>query len=178
MLRPRRAAEGGFTVMEAGVAGAVISIFLGSLFALNSNMIHLLRAASEAANASQDLQTRVEQVRLANWTQITDPRWFNTTSFFYKTDALVNLPGMTETITVSASASPSSAPGTAALPAPFTVTHQADDTIKINPAGYADTDALLGQEMIRIDVSVTWPTLYRSRSRSLTTLVSRWGISK
>ncbi len=163
--------------MEAAVAGAVITIFFASLFALNSNMVHLLRDASEAANASQDLQTRVEQVRLANWSQITDPTWFNSTHIFSKTDALVNLPGMTETITVSAYAAPSSAPA-AAVPPPFTVTHQADGTVQSTPASYASTDALQQQEMIRLDLTVTWPSLHRSRSRSLSTLVSRWGISK
>ena len=162
--------------MEATVAGAIITLFLTSLFVLNSNMIHLLRAASETANASQDLQTRVEQIRLANWTQITDPTWF-TGNFFNETDALINLPGMTETVTVSAFANPASPPP-ASTPSPFTLTHGANGSLTSNPAVYGDTSALQGQEMIRIDLTVTWPSLRRTRTRNLTTLVSRWGISK
>ena len=171
--------RGGFTVIEATVAGAIITLFLTSIFALNSNMIHMLRSASETANASQDLQTRVEQIRLANWTQITDPTWFTGTnsSFFNKTDALINLTGMSETVTVSAYADPASATPTSTLP-PFTITHGADGSITSDSPNYAYTSNLQGQEMIRIDLSVNWPSLHRNRKRSLTTLVSRWGISK
>ena len=65
-------------------------------------MMHLLRASAEAANASQSLQQRVEQVRLANWTQLTDPNWVQGTLLNTKTDASVNLPGLIEVLTVFA----------------------------------------------------------------------------
>ena len=71
-------------------------LFLTSLFALNSNMMRLLGAASEAANASLDLQQRTEQVRLANWQQISDPAWVSTNLLGTMTDASVNLTGLTE----------------------------------------------------------------------------------
>ena len=155
------------------MAGAIITLFLTSLFALNSNMIHLLRSASETANASQDLQTRVEQVRLANWNQITDPAWL-TANFFGKTDQSLNLPGMAETITVAPYSSATLQ--TLSAPAPFTVTHNADGSVTSNQA--AASAVLQAQEMIRVDLSITWPSLHRSRSRVLTTVVSQWGISK
>lgn len=165
-------------MLEAGVAGAVVTVFLASLFALNSSMMHLLRAAAEAANASQDLQQRVEQIRLANWNQVTDPAWVQSGLFNNKTDASVNLPGLMETLTVTPFTSPASTPMAGPVPPPFTVTRNADGTITVSPAGYASADALGHQEMVRLDLSVNWPSIYRSRSRSLTTLVSRWGISK
>lgn len=179
-VRDRRfVARAGFTVIEASVAGAVITIFLASLFALNSNMMHLLRGASEAANASQELQTSIEKIRLGNWNQITDATWFTNQFFSVPTDAQTNLPGMKETIKVSTFASPASPAPTANIPVaqPFTVTFQnkvatADNTNSTNTA------ALQQQELIRIDVTVQWPSLYRQRSRSMTTVVSRWGISK
>ena len=174
----RRASEAAFTVIEAGVAGAVVTVFLTSLFALNSNMMHLLRSAAEAASASQDLQGRVEQVRLSNWNQITDPSWVQLNLLDNKTDASVNLPGLTETLTVTPYLSPSSSPMAGATPPPFTVTRNADATVTISPAGYASAAALAQQEMVRVDLSINWPSIYRSRTRSLTTLVSRWGISK
>ena len=175
--RRRRGSQAGFTVLEAGVAGAIVTLFLASLFALNSNMMHLLRAAAEAANASQSLQQRVEQVRLANWTQITDPTWVQGNLLNLKTDASVNLPGLTETLTVTPYTSPSSV-AVASPPPPFTVTRNPDGTVAVNPAGYASTAALAQQEMLRVDLCVTWPSLYRTRTRTLTTLVSKWGISK
>lgn len=158
------------------MAGAIITLFLGSLFALNSNMVHLLRSASETANASQELQTSVEKLRLANWTQITDPAWFTASFFGTPTDAQRNLPGLVETITVAPFASPTSV-SSGTLPTSFTITYQ-NAAAKAAPATYPDRGALQQQEMLRVDVTVTWPSLYRSRSRSLTTLVSRWGISK
>ena len=164
-------------MLEAGVAGAVVTIFLASLFVLNSDMMHLLRAATETANASQDLQQRVEQVRLANWNQITDPNWVQTTLFNTKTDASINLPGLTETLTVTPYTAPSSTP-VASVPGPFTVTRNADGTCAVTPAGYSATAMLGQQEMVRIDLSVVWPSLSRTRTRSLTSMVSRWGISK
>ena len=174
---PSRRSQAGFTVLEAGVAGAIVTLFLASLFALNSNMMHLLRAAAEAANASQSLQQRVEEVRLANWTQITDPTWVQGSLLHTITDASVNLPGLTETLTVSPYTSPSSTP--AASPPPgFTVMRNPDGTVTANPAAYAYTAALARQEMLEVDLTVTWPSLYRTRTRSLTTLVSIWGISK
>ncbi len=170
-------AQAGFTILEAGVAGTIVTLFLASLFALNSNMMHLLRAAAEASNASQHLQARVEQVRLSNWNQLTDPNWVQANLLNSKTDASVNLPGLTETLTVTPYTSPSSLPA-ASPPPPFTVTRNSDNTVKVNPAAYPDTNALAQQEMLQIDLSVTWPSLYRTRARSLTTLVSKWGISK
>lgn len=177
LRRARRGSQAGFTILEAGVAGAIVTLFLASLFALNSDMMHLLRASAEAANASQDLQARVEAVRLANWNQLTDPNWIQSSLLNSKTDASVNLSGLTETLTVTPYTSPSSLP--AANPPPsFTVTRKSDSTVTISPAGYAYTGVLAQQEMLQIDLSVTWPSLYRTRSRSLSTLVSKWGISK
>ncbi len=178
LQRQSRASQAGFTVLEAGVAGAIVTLFLAALFSLNSNMMHLLRAAAEAANASQHLQTRVEQVRLSNWTQITDPTWVQANLLNTKTDASVNLPGLTETLTVMPYTSPSSTATAAAPPPPFTVTRKANNSVTVTPAGYNSTAALAQQEMLQINLNVTWPSLYRTRKRALTTLVSKWGISK
>ena len=178
LRRDRRASRAGFTILEAGIAGAIVTLFLTSLFALNSNLMHLLRAAAEAANASQHLQARVEQVRLSNWNQITDPTWVKGNLFNTKTDASVNLPGLTETLTATPYTPPSSAAAKGSPPPPFTVTRNADNTVTVNPATYTYTGALGQQEMLQIDLVVTWPSLYRTRTRALTTLVSKWGISK
>ena len=160
------------------MAGAIITIFLASLFTLNSDLMHLLRSAAEATNASQDLQQRVEQVRLANWNQITDPVWVQSNLLNNKTDASVNLPGLTETLTVAAYTAPSSSASGGSPPTTFTVTRNADASVTVAPSPYSSPTALGQQEMVRIDLSANWPSLNRTRSRTLMTLVSRWGISK
>ena len=163
-------------MIEAAIAGTIIMLFLTSLFALNSNMMRLLGAAAQAANASLDLQQRTEQVRLANWQQISDPVWVSTNLLGTMTDASVNLTGLTETITVQPYYAPSSI-AAAANPGSFTVTRSSSGTVTISPAGYSST-ALLPQEMLQVNLSVTWPGWYYTRTRALTTLVSQWGISK
>jgi hypothetical protein len=173
-----RATRAAFTVLEASIAGAIVTVLLSGLFVLQSNMMRMLDASTQTTNASAHLQTRVEQVRLANWSQVTDPDWVQSSLLNTPADADVNLPGCSETYTVSPYQSPCSAAPAATPPPPFTVTRQADGTLKLSPAGYSYSTALAGQEMIQVDLSVTWPSLGRSRTRAQSTLVSPWGISK
>ena len=173
----RRGSRGGFTVVEAAVAGAIIILFLSSLFALNSTVMRLLGAARDTASASQDLQQRVEQVRLANWSQITDASWVQANLLGTPTDASTNLPGLQETLTVTPYVTPSSVAPTV-VPPPFTVTRTPTGTVTVTPSGYAFSATMANQEMVQIDLTITWPGWSRQRNRALTTLVSRWGISK
>ena len=172
--------RGGFTVVEAAVAGAIIILFLTSLFALNSTVMRLLGSAAQTAGASQHLQQRVEQVRLANWSQVTDPAWVQANLLGTQTDSSVSLPGMQETLTVTPYVSPSSAPTATKTVAPpaFTVTRAATGAVSVSPVGYASAAAMANQEMVQVDLTITWPGWNRQRNRALTTLVSRWGISK
>ena len=176
-LRRTTRLRGGFTVLEAAIASAIIVLFLTSLFALNSTVMRLLGSAAETTNASQHLQQRVEQVRLANWNQITDPAWLQANLLAVKTDAALNLPGMQETLTVTPYVSPSSS-APARSPAAFTVTRSAAGKVTVDPSGYASAGLMATQEMVQVDLTVTWPGWSRSRNRALTTLVARWGISK
>ena len=175
---PRRRAQQGFTVMEAAIAAAIVTVLLSGLFALQSNMMRMLSASTQTTNASAHLQTRVEQVRLANWPQLTDPTWVQANLLNSPTDADLNLPGLSETYTVTPYQSPSSGAPSVAPPPPFTVTRQADGTVKVNPAGYSYSALLVNQEMLQVDLSVTWPSLGRTRTRAQSTLISPWGISK
>ena len=179
--RGRRTRRDGFTVVEAAVAGAIIILFLTSLFALNSTVMRLLGSAAETASASQDLQQRVEQIRLANWSQITDSSWVQTNLLGTQTDASINLPGLQETITVTAYVSPSTAPAaikTTAAPSPFTVTRASTGVVTVSQGASIPAAAMVNQDMVQVDLTIIWPGWNRQRSRALTTIVSRWGISK
>ena len=181
-FRPvRRSRRDGFTVVEATVAGAIIILFLTSLFALNSTVMRLLGSAAQTASASQDLQQRVEQVRLANWSQITDASWVQTNLLGTQTDASINLPGLQETLTVSQYVSPSTAATaakTTAAPSPFTVTRAASGAVSVSQSDSAPSSSVVNQEMVQVDLTIRWPGWNRQRTRALTTVVSRWGISK
>ena len=164
--------------MEAAIAGAIVAVLMSGLFALQSNMMRMLSASTQTTNASAHLQTRVEQVRLANWPQLTDPNWVQTNLLNRPADADVNLPGLSETYTVTPYQSPCSGAPAASPPPPFTVTRQADGTISVSPVGYSDSSLLSNQEMLQVDLSVTWPSFGRNRTRAQSTLISPWGISK
>ena len=164
--------------MEAAFAGAIVAVLLSGLFVLQSNMMRMLSASTETTNASAHLQTRAEQVRLANWPQLTDPNWIQADLLKSPTDADVNLPGLSETYTVTPYQSPCSGAPAVAPPPPFTVTRKADGTLSVNPAGYSSTLLLSNLEMLQIDLSITFPSLGRTRTRTQTLLISPWGVSK
>ncbi len=174
----RHRARSGFTVLEAAFASAIVTVVLSGLFMLQSNMMRMLSASTETTNASAHLQTRVEQVRLANWPQLTNPGWVQANLLKTPTDADVNLPGLSETYTVTPYQSPSSGAPAVTPPPPFTVTRQANGTVTVNPAGYSYTTLLANQEMLQIDLSITFPSLGRTRTRAQSLLISPWGVSK
>lgn len=162
--RRRRARTAGFTVLEVAVAGALLTLFLSSLFAMNSTVLRMLRSANETSDASQELQTRIEQVRLANWPQITDPSWVQTRLLAQPTDAAGDLRGLSERIE-------GWRPG--ASSAAFTVSRNADGSTT------STGSSLTTEEYILVHVNVTWPSWGgRTRSRELVTIVAKGGISK
>ena len=65
-------------MVESLVAAAIMALFLSTLFALNSSSMQTIRMGREAACASQVLQQRIEQLRIANWHQVTDAAWLQT----------------------------------------------------------------------------------------------------
>lgn len=83
--------------MAAGVA----SLFLGSLFAINTASMGTIKMARESAAASQVLQQRVESMRIANWHQVTDADWIQANLLNADAPGSVNLKTMSETLTIS-----------------------------------------------------------------------------
>ena len=178
MFRPHHHARQAFTVLETAIAAAIVTVLLSGLFVLQSDMMRMLHSSTETTNASAHLQTRVEQARLANWSQLSDPIWIQSNLLQSPTDADVNLPGLTETYTVTPWQSPCSGAPTAPPPPPFTVTRNSSGTLTTSPSGYSYSLPLSQQEMLKIDLSVTWPSLGRTRTRAQSMLISPWGISK
>ena len=160
------------------MASALLILFLTSLFALNSTAMRMLRSASETADASQLLQTRVEQVRLANWTQVTRADWVQENllptrtqaaapgTLVHKIDTLNDLQGARENVEVAVY------PPAAGSDA-FTVSRDESGNVS-NPGG-----DLSAKDQVCVHLTVSWTSWGgRTRSRELSTIVSRWGISK
>lgn len=191
LLLGRKRAAAGFTVLETAVAAALLMLFLTSLFALNSTVMRMLRSANETTAASQELQTRIEQVRLANWMQISQsgtpaaPAGSVCAVLAIRTDALGDLPGIKESIQAIRYVDPLSfdASGNVVLPAAsFTVERDENGALTVRGAsgGISATSISLGtEEKFFVRVAVSWTSWGgRARSRELVTVVSRWGISK
>lgn len=184
--------RGGFTVLETAIAGALLIVFLSSLFALNSLAVRLLHSATETASASQELQTRIEQVRLTNWLQLCNPDTIRTGMMAQPTDAAIDtgaiLPGLVEYLTVApvdpavfASGNPSvtNLTTTSATPTPPAGGYVIKRENKVATA-YLDgaVSTLTNREMVQVNITATWTGWGRQRTRSATTVISKWGISK
>lgn len=187
----RARGQAGFTLLETAIASALLVLFLTSLFALNSTVMRMLRSANETAAASQEIQTRIEQVRSANWTQMcqsgtpADMAGTVCAILDIRTQSLLDLPGATESIQAIRYVEPLTfdASGNVVLPAAsFTVARDGTGVITVrdvNGAAPGATISLSTEDKFFVRVVVNWTSWGgRPRSRELVTLVSRWGISK
>lgn len=177
--------------METAIAATLLTLFLTSLFALNSTVMRMLRSAAETTCASQELQTRIEQVRLVNWRQISQSgttasaRGTAYNILAAPTDALGDLPGISERLDAILYRDPLvfDSKGNVVLPAAsFSVLRDANGvlTVKDGNGGNATTSVnLSAEDKLFVRVAVTWTSWGgRVRTRELVTVVSRWGISK
>lgn len=63
----------GITLVEIMVTVAIVGIFLASIYAMNSQLMLVIRSTRNQSSASRILEERTEQLRMAGWTSITDP---------------------------------------------------------------------------------------------------------
>jgi uncharacterized protein (TIGR02598 family) len=158
----------GFTLLETSVAIGMLGLFIAMLMVMNSNILGLLRNSKDNVAASQALQERVEQMRIANWLQITDATYLSGTLFAAPGESAQALPGIVEKITVSAYP-----PKTGSLPAQVVRSNNATQIIKSN-------DLLKDERMVRVDLELTWKGFPRNRSRirATTAIIAKGGITK
>jgi hypothetical protein len=112
------------------------------------------------------LQERVEQMRIANWVQITDASYVSTNLLNTATGSAVGLPGVTETLTVSSATSPS------LTPAKVT---RSGNSVQVNTSN----SALQNERLVRVDVKLVWNGMdRRQHTRSTCALIAKGGIAK
>ena len=161
-------ANGGFTLVETTLAIAMLGLFIAMLMVMNSNILGLLRNSKDNVAASQALQERVEQMRIANWLQITDATYLSGTLFAAPGDSAATLPSAAEKITVSAYP-----PKAGSIPAQVVRSNGTTQILKSN-------DALKDEGMVRVDLEVTWTGFpkNRPRLRATTAIIAKGGITK
>lgn len=160
--------DGAFTLLETSVAVALVGIFISFLGVTNSNVLGLLRTAKDNVSASQALQERVEEMRIANWVQITDASYLANTLFAASASSTGTISKPVETITVSAY--------------PAKVGFGVAKIVRQNnvTSVVSSNSALENERMVRVDVNLTWNGFPRNRQRvrAASVLVAKGGITK
>lgn len=167
MLLSHQRHNGGFTLLESLVAAALMALFLGTLFALNTSSMQTIRMAREASGASQLLQQRVESLRIANWHQVTDADWLKTQLLNAATPGAAILNSPTETLTL--------------IPYDSTAVGNTQLTRTATGVSIVNRNAALLTENA---VKVIWSVVYngapnnRSYTRQITAILAKGGVAK
>jgi prepilin-type N-terminal cleavage/methylation domain-containing protein len=146
----RPVAQSGYTLVEVIVAVSLLGFMIVSLFAGFSTGFAVLRIARENMRATQILEERMEVLRLIKWDDVNSPGFIPTNFIapFYPPD--------------SSDATNSTASGIA-----YT------GTVSVINAPIAETYA---KNMRAIQINLTWTSGNITRSRQMTSYVSRYGL--
>jgi type II secretory pathway pseudopilin PulG len=172
--------ERGTTLVEVAVAGALLVLALASLYALYGTTVKEAKTGDTAAIAQQNSIARIDQMR--------DLTWNNTTSPSAIATLLTTATSSDNASTISKeiiSIYPAAVPQTSPLPAPtpspsptpgstpfFSVTRIGTGTPAISPS---TPNNILGESLIRVEVTTEWVTSATTHQRQLSTLISRSG---
>ena len=172
LLRASGRKTAGATILEVVLAGAIVALFLGSLFVLNSTGIGIVKAHRETAAANLCLQERLEQSRAANWSEITEADWIKAQILQAPAPGSSLLRNLEEQITVSVYPPPS--PAVAAT----SVRRRPDGQVEILSRMSATTLAAI--QTVRVDFRDTWTSARngRTRVRETSTVLAIGGIGK
>jgi hypothetical protein len=156
-----------FSFLEVMAAAGLVAIFLAGAFTSNAHGLSMIRSAKETNGASKILQQRMEQLRSASWTEVTDAA---TVQGIYATaaDASESCNQMAELVTI----------------APWPVVGGAS-TIQIarSSGGTAtivtDNDALVDGPAVLVTTRVSWTGAgKRSRARETCTVIANGGLGR
>lgn len=172
--------ERGSTLVEVAVAGALLAFALMSLYALYGSSVKEAKAGDTAAIAEQNSIARIDQMR--------DLTWINTTSPSSIATLLTASTSSDNASTISREVIkiyPAAVPQTSPLPEPtpsptptpgsapfFSVTKIGTATPVISPSA---PSSILGERLIRVEVTTEWVTSGTTHQRQLSTLISKSG---
>ena len=91
---------GGFTLSECVVSLCVVTMLTAAALSTSTQAIIITRMGHEQAAASQVLQQRFEQLRVANWSRVTDPSWLSNNTLLKDAPGAESLPGLSETVCI------------------------------------------------------------------------------
>lgn len=151
-----------YTLIENVFAMAIVALFFGALYALNSQCLYLLNSGRGAAIAQQSLQDRMDQLRNCTWSQLTNAAYLQSSVLNSSTNGSGSFGTVTETVTVNAYP--------VALSPAISV---------VRSGGTASTAssnvAIANSDMVRVDVALVWSNGpgRRSRTQAATTVIAK-----
>jgi prepilin-type N-terminal cleavage/methylation domain-containing protein len=166
----RGQSRSGFTLVEMMVACAIIAFGIASIYLLNSQCLAVLKSAKDEASASQVLQQRIEQLRIANWQRVTSTTWIRDNLLNTSADGSNPLTNLAETVVVTPYNS-SSTP----VPNPNKFTR----TAGVAAADGGNT-SLLNETGVQVMWKITWNGVPNGKShkRETMTVLGKGGIAK
>ncbi len=132
------------TLVECLATLAVFGIGIGSLMAFNTNQLRCVRSTHEITAGSLSMQERVEQMRIANWRQLTDAAYIKGTFFATRPACADPISSLREELSVTAY------PNAAACP-PLKVSRLANG--QVNVVSYSDDLDLQRSAKAVLDIS-------------------------
>ena len=156
-LNPRS----GFALVEAVVSMALIGVLLGCAFTTDAQVLRILKRGKESSHATQVIQERVEQLRTSLWEEVTDPAKLANIPV-PATATAVNLPEVTETITVEPLVNPLNLSATCVRTPAGAVTYSGA--------------VLTNEKSVKVTMSIRWPSQGGIRTRGMVTIMTNGGI--
>lgn len=146
-------------------AAMLVAVFLSGAFYANSRGMNMLRCSKETIRASKILQERLETIRTANWTEVTDSATIR--GFYDSAPTSCALNGVSEKITLSAWPP-------AAVP-PIQITRSTAGTTAI----VTENLDLDDQPAVLATVQVSWKSANnRVRMRETATVIANGGLGR
>lgn len=140
----------GMTLAEVLVTIAIITLFLASIYAMNSQIMLVVRSTRNQTGASRLLQERTEQLRIAGWSSITSPdtlkKLVEQPTRPEATGWLANLTDPQETVTVTGLS-------------PLNLLELNSNIVvrrKGGTASVSSSGSLLLESLVKVDVELCW----------------------
>ena len=165
----------GSTLIEAVLATAIVSLFLGGVFEMNGKATMMLKKSVECTAATSSLQMRVEQVRTATWEQINDPTYICGTILSQRSGGAQYLGNLSEKVTINTYPEPLVYHYGTNSHSTVEVTRASNGSVAVTASG---DGTLASGNAVRVDFTATWEASGGiSHTRQMSTFVSKGGIT-